>query len=99
MGFFIKYSSSPSILKPLAPDSILIFADPNFTYNRFLRKKEFVIKSWIGFFSDFNVYDWGNIFNSSMCNEDSNGVFVMIFEVIDSDDEFKSLLASWSIFF
>lgn len=34
-----------------------------------------------------------------MCNEDSNGVFVMIFAVIDSDDEFKSLLASWSIFF
>ena len=57
------------------------------------------MKSWIGFFSDFNVYDWGNIFNSSMCNEDSNGAFVMIFAVIDSDDEFKSLLASWSIFF
>ena len=34
MGFFIKYSSSPSILTPLAPGSILIFTESNFTYKQ-----------------------------------------------------------------
>ena len=64
-----------------------------------LEKKEFVIKSCIGFFNDFNVYGWGDILNSSMFNKDSNELFVIIFKAIDSDDGFKSLLFRWWNFF